>query len=63
MTDKEIKTRLKEFSKAIFRMKPSEADEIKKQLDDFCNENNVTVEQLQEFAESGAGEMLYLMTC
>jgi hypothetical protein len=44
-------------------MKSSEAQGVKKQLDAFVKENNVTAEQMQEFAESGAGETLYMLTC
>ena len=63
MTDLEIRERLKMFEKTIFSMKSSEAQGVKKQLDAFVKENNVTAEQMQKFAESGAGETLYMLTC
>lgn len=63
MTDREIRERLKMFEKTIFSMKSSEAQGVKKQFDAFVKENNVTAEQMQEFAESGAGETLYMLTC
>ena len=44
-------------------MSISEAFDIKEQLDAFVSQNNVTSEQMQEFAESGAGEELYMLTC
>jgi hypothetical protein len=63
MTDFEIRERLKKFEDTIFSMKASEAQDVKKQLDAFVKENSVTAEQMQEFAESGAGETLYMLTC
>lgn len=63
MTDYEIKEELKRFQKRIFNMKASEAYDVKRQLDSFILDNNVTVEQMREFEESGAGEELYMLTC
>ena len=63
MTDNEIRKKLKWFEKRIFSMSISEAFDIKEQLDAFVSQNNVTPEQMQEFAESGAGETLYMLTC
>ena len=63
MTDHEIKAELKRFEKRIFSMKSSEAQKVKQELDAFIKENGVTAEQMQEFAESGAGEVLYMLTC
>ncbi|MBQ9708320.1 MAG: hypothetical protein IJV66_03950 [Firmicutes bacterium] len=63
MTDNEIRKKLKWFEKRIFSMSISEAFDIKEQLDAFVSQNNVTPEQMQEFAESGAGEELYMLTC
>lgn len=62
MTDKEIRIELTKFADRIFSMASDEAPIVKKEYDRFCKENNVTVEQLQSFAESGAGEILYMMT-
>ena len=64
MTDREIREKLREFSdRIIMEMKSEDAYEVKKELDKFIEENNVTPEQLMEFANSGAGEMLYMLTC
>ena len=63
MTDLEIRQRLKQFAESIFSMDSSEAHSIKKELDSFIIDNDVTVEQMQEFAESGAGEELHMLTC
>ena len=62
MTDKEIREKLREFIDLVFDMDVSEAYEIKNMLNAFCKENNVTIAQMDEFAASGAGEMLYLLT-
>ena len=59
----EIRKKLTWFEKRIFSMSISEAFDIKEQLDAFVSQNNVTPEQMQEFAESGAGEELYMLTC
>lgn len=64
MTDHEIREKLREFSdRIIMEMKSEDAYEVKKELDEFIKKNNVTTEQLEEFTESGAGEMLYMCTC
>ena len=64
MTDQEIKETLREYAdRIIMEMKSEDAYEVKKELDKFIEENNVTPEQLMEFANSGAGEMLYMLTC
>ena len=63
MTELEIKNELKRFAQRIFSCDPSEAMTIKKELDDFVEEHNLTADQMMEFAESGAGEMLNMMTC
>ena len=63
MKDSEIRDELKRFSERIFNIESiSEAYVIKDEYDTFCKENCVSAEQLQEFAESGAGEMLYVLT-
>ena len=64
MTDQEIKEKLREYAdRIIMEMKSEDAYEVKKELDKFIEENNVTPEQLMEFTNSGAGEMLYMLTC
>ncbi len=64
MNDSEIRKRLKEFCDEIFFGVHSiaEARELEKRLDAFCEANNVTFEQREILAESGAGEELYMMT-
>ena len=44
-------------------MKASEAYEVKEELDAFVEKYKVTAEQMMDFAISGAGELLYMMTC
>ncbi len=63
MTDDEIRNALKGFEEEIFFHCETieEAREIRRRLDAFINENNVTMEQLVEFTNSGAGETLYMM--
>ncbi len=39
----------------------SNAKAYQKKFDDFVEANNVTIKQLKEFAESGAGETLYML--
>ena len=63
MTNMEIRQALKQFANEIFNMNASQAGDVKKRLDSFIEENHVTAEQMQEFAESGAGEELYMLTC
>lgn len=63
MTDREIREELRIFAKKIFHLKYiREAKDIEKDLNKFCKDNNVSAKQMQEFAESGAGEMLYALT-
>ena len=63
-TDKEIRERLRIFADRIFdTISKRNAQSLKAELDSFVKENNVTVDQMQEFAESGAGEELYMFTC
>ena len=64
MSEEQIQAKLKEFEEEIFFDCNSreKALDIKKRLEQFEEENNVTFEQLQLFAESGAGETLYMMT-
>jgi hypothetical protein len=63
MSGEEIRNTLKEFEEEIFfRCGTIEkAREIRRRLDAFIDENNVTLEQLVEFTDSGAGETLYMM--
>ncbi len=63
MTEKEIQAKLREFEDEIFECGSKEqALDIRRRLDLFEKENNVTFEQLQTFTQSGAGEALYMMT-
>ena len=63
-TDKEIREWLRIFADRIFdTISKRNAQSLKAELDSFVKENNVTVDQMQEFAESGAGEELYMITC
>lgn len=64
MDDAEIRRRLNEFVDEIFWGVKSieEARALEKRIDAFCEENHVTFEQEQIFAESGAGEVLYMLT-
>ncbi|MBR3207478.1 MAG: hypothetical protein IKF58_13855 [Bacillus sp. (in: Bacteria)] len=62
MTDSEIKKELKKYEKRIFSMHSSEAFEVKEQLEHFIEDNHVTPKQMMEFARSGAGETLYMLT-
>ena len=63
-TDKEIREWLRIFADRIFdTILKRNAQSLKAELDSFVKENNVTVDQMQEFAESGAGEELYMFTC
>ena len=63
MTGKEIQAKLREFENEIFFQCASkeQALDIRRRLDLFRTENNVTFEQLQTFTRSGAGEMLHMM--
>ena len=64
MTDREIREKLRELSERILEeMKSEEAYEVKKEFDEFIKKYNVATEQLEEFTDSGAGEMLYMLTC
>ena len=63
MTNQEIKKELKVFERRIFNMKAAEAMRIKEELDAFIKANGVTADQMMEFAQSGAGEELYMCTC
>ena len=63
-TDKEIREWLKNFAdRTLDTISKRNAQSLKAELDSFVKENNVTVDQMQEFAESGAGEELYMFTC
>ena len=63
-TDKEIREWLRIFADRIFdTISKRNAQSLKAEVDSFVKENNVTVDQMQEFAESGAGEELYMFTC
>ena len=58
-----IQKKLKEFEEEIFRCRSFEhAHDIRRRLEQFEKENNVTDEQLQSFVQSGAGEELYMLT-
>lgn len=63
MTEEQIQTKLDEFVDEIFYgcHTKKEALELKRRLDQFEKENSVTFEQLQPFAESGAGEVLHML--
>ncbi|MGI6172922.1 MAG: hypothetical protein ACOYI8_03375 [Christensenellales bacterium] len=63
MTDDEIRNVLKGFEEEIFFHCGTieKAREIRRRLDAFIKENNITLEQLAEFTDSGAGETLYMM--
>lgn len=62
MTDREIRRELMKFADKIFSMDSSEIYVVKEEYERFCKDNKVTISQLQEFAESGAGEMLRMLT-
>lgn len=64
MTDKNVRKILYEFSDEILSEKCTldTAKDIKRRLEDFCRQNNVSIEQLDILAESGAGEMLNMLT-
>ncbi len=63
MTELEIKNELKRFAQRVFSCRNrSDAMLIKKELDDFIEGHIVTAQQMMEFAISGAGEMLYMLT-
>ena len=63
MTEEEIQRELKRFEERIFHMKASEAYDVKNELDAFIEKYNITAKQMNEFTVSGAGELLYMMTC
>ncbi|MCR4708748.1 MAG: hypothetical protein K5653_00650 [Clostridiales bacterium] len=62
MTDKEIRKELMRYANLIFDIDYRDAHLVKRDFDKFCKDNDVSAEQLREFTESGAGEMLYMMT-
>jgi len=63
MKDRTIRVKLMQFADRIFSIRDiDEAQTIKKEYDKFCLDNKVSAEQLEEFAASGAGEMLHILT-
>ena len=61
MSDEEIRRWLLDFAEEIFeKATRNNALDYKSKLDEFIKKYNVSIEQLQEFAESGAGEELYM---
>lgn len=63
MNDRIVKIELRRFAERIFNIEYiDEAKTIKKEYDKFCHDNKVSPEQLTEFAASGAGEMLRVLT-
>ena len=62
MSDKEIRRWLIDFAEEIFeKATRNNAHDYKIKLDAFVKKYDVSTEQLQEFAESGAGEELYML--
>ena len=63
MSEEQIQAKLNEFADEIFYgcRTLEDALKLKARLDEFEKENNVTFEQLQPFAESGAGEVLHML--
>ena len=62
MSGKEIRRWLSDFAEEIFeKATRNNALDYKSKLDAFVKKYNVSVKQLQEFAESGAGEELYML--
>ena len=63
MSEKEIKDRIKAFENEVFDgcRTLEEAIDVHKRLHAFIAEHNLTAEDLHDFAESGAGEMLAMM--
>ena len=45
ITDEEIRDQLLAFSDEIFKSHWRDFPDIKKRLDEFCKENNVTIDQ------------------
>lgn len=62
MTDREIRRELRKFAERIFTMESSEIYAVKDEYERFCADHKVTATQLREFADSGAGEMLHMLT-
>ena len=63
MTEEQILAKLEEFAEEIFACRSFEmAFDIKRRLDKFEKDHNVTFEQFQPFAQSGAGEVLDMLT-
>lgn len=63
-SDKEIRKWLQDFADDVFEnANRDNAATFNMRLDIFVKDNGVTAEQMQEFAESGAGEELYMLTC
>ncbi len=63
MRDRTIRIKLMQFADRIFSIRDiDEVQMIKKEYDKFCRDNKVSIEQLEEFAASGAGEMLHILT-
>ena len=63
-TNKEIKEWLEKFANDVFEnAHRNNAEQFNERLNAFIKENNVSPEQMQEFAESGAGEELYMLSC
>ena len=61
MTDKEIRMKLEEFIEEIYKVNSeAKAKELDRRIDAFCEENNVSEDQMRVFIDSGAGEMLYM---
>ena len=62
MSDREIQKWLLDFADDIFENATRKnAKEYKKKLDIFIKRNNVSIAQMKEFTESGAGEELYML--
>lgn len=63
MSDEEIRKTIRGFIDEVFYdcMTREAALDIKRRYDEFVQKNHVTSEQRYEFAQSGAGEMLYMV--
>lgn len=60
----EIKEQLDIFKQNVFNSIETDTEywkNLKEQLDSFVKENNLTTQDLKDFVQSGAGELLYMM--
>lgn len=63
MTDRQIRKWLESFAEEVFeKANRRNAPEYLARLERFVKENGVTFQQRQVIAESGAGEVLYMLT-